>query len=167
MVGRALLLVAGMLFPMLAAASQVVRLDVVVSCRKPTSLLLSATNTAAKRVEVSERALPWNYSKTLYIEAFKIDGGKSFRLTRVSPIADQFGTVSIAPQQVLKGEISLRNIFAGFDDANRSADILVFYSVKNSKALSGIKFYGRPGVVVIPKKGFLTDTCPTMVTPSI
>jgi hypothetical protein len=68
---------------------------------------------------------------------------------------------------MLKGEISLRNIFAGFDDANSSSDILVFYSVRNSKGLDDIKFDGRPGVVVIPKKGFLTDTCPTMVIPSI
>lgn len=157
------------LFAMLSVApfptwgGQQMEVGVRVTCEKPTSLLLTARNGGTAPVQVPEAALPWNYSKVLDVEAFKVVDGKAERLVRVAPVADYLRTLQVAPRQALSGEINLNTLFAGFEDANKAADILIFYKVRDWGASIG--FHGRSGAVLIPKKGLLTHACPAVMNP--
>jgi len=147
-------------------AMQPVTVEVGVSCEKPTTLRVSVKNSSPARIQFDQFLLPWNHSKVLRAEAFQVVSGKSKRLPGIAPIADYLGKVSLAPKQVVKGEILLNRSFAGFDDANKSGDILIFYRVNDNKLSSDVKFNGNAGVILIPKKGMFSQGCPALVRPS-
>ncbi|MCC4606026.1 hypothetical protein [Xanthomonas campestris] len=148
-------------------ASQKIEVKLSVTCSKPTSLLLSIKNITSTPIPIPEAALPWNNSKSIYIEAFKISNGKSLKLVKVAPIADYLRTITLAPQKRLGGEIYLNRIFANFDRENESADILIFYRIKESKWLSETNFNDLSGTIMIPKKGFFSHPCPIAINPTV
>lgn len=158
--------VALMLMAQPALAVQTIKIGVGVSCDKPTSLQLSVKNISPGRAEFAETLLPWNHSKVLRMEAFQVSNGKSKRLAGIAPVADYLRKVSLAPQQALKGELLLSRSFAGFDDANESGDILVFYRVNAGRLSEQVSFSGNSGVVLIPKNGLFTRGCPALVNPN-
>ncbi|WP_372393154.1 hypothetical protein ACCQ05_05420 [Xanthomonas sp. NCPPB 3582] len=150
-----------------ALATQKIEVKLSVACNRPTSLLLSIKNITSTPIPIPEVALPWNNSKSIYIEAFKVFNGKSDKLVRVAPIADYLRTITLAPQQKLHGEIHLNQIFVNFDRENEAADVLIFYRIKDSKWLGDTKFNDLSGTIMIPKKGFFSHSCPVAINPTV
>jgi hypothetical protein len=149
-----------------AFATQALMVNVSVSCEQPTTLQVTVRNDSPTRAKFDEFLLPWNYSKVLRTEAYQVVDGKSKRLPGIAPIADYLRKVSLAPKQLAKGKILLSRSFAGFDDANKSGDILIFYRVNDNKLSSDVRFDGDTGVILIPKKGLFSQGCPTLIRPS-
>lgn len=147
-------------------AAQTVMVTVGVDCEKPTTLLIAIKNASSARVVISESLLPWNHSKVLRMEGFQVADGRSKRLRGVAPVADYLHEISLASKQSAKGEIALNRVFADFDDANKTGDILIFYQVPDRKLSDVVGFSGASGVVLIPQKGFFSQGCPALVHPS-
>lgn len=147
-----------------AFAATPVRVAIGHQCARPLVLSISIKNESAANVEIWEGEVPWSDgAKTLRIDAFAIGNGRAQKIPGQAAVADHLGVVNLSPNRVLNGEVALPRILAGFESVHKSSDVIVFFSVRSGKNGKSAVFYGDSGALVIPKSGFFTDECPTLI----
>lgn len=152
-------------FPVLGFGAEPLVVDVSVSCEKPTVLVVALLNAGDRTVQLHESWLPWNFSKVLDLEGFKVSEGRSERLRGIAPVSDYLRVVTLEPGKTLHGNLDLASVIGQFERANKSSSIIVSYSIRNLTGQSEVTFDGRSGIILIPQRGYLSQGCPALLHP--
>lgn len=152
------------LFSSAANSSEPIRVVIEHGCSRPGVLSVSIRNESPAPVEFERGLLPWyDATRTLRIEAFTVGNGRAKRLPAQAAVSDHLARVTLLPAGALRGEISLPRIFGDFGSAHKSSDIVVRYRVLPVRRNGVILFHGESGILIVPRSGFFSDECPTLV----
>lgn len=147
-------------------SAESIRITVDHHCKRPMVLDVSIKNESTVSISLEGRLIPWSdASRTLHIDAFAVGDGKAKKIAGQAAIADYFGVIDLSPMQVFSGEVSLARVVSDFNAIHKESDIVVIVDVKDAPNDNINIVYGEPVVLLIPKRGLLSEECPTLVPP--
>ncbi|MBX9401503.1 hypothetical protein K4L06_09275 [Lysobacter sp. BMK333-48F3] len=125
--------------------------------------MLAFRNTTGRTLSFSEGHLPWNNRYALRVNALLAKDGKVTRLQAHAPVSDHMRDVSVQPGEVASDGILFGDLVRDFEKFNREGDIIVHFSIESRSTVQP-RFYGAPGVVLIPQRSRFSASCPMIVT---
>jgi len=167
---RVLALIIVFLLPLVAESSEndkhMLGLSISYNCEDPYRIFMTVENMSHQGIELSEGQLPWAINaRSIHVKVVAIEGNKHEVVRSTYPIADYFGSVSLAPGEKISGTHDLQMSYPDLKETTKQTSVLASFRPGRifTSGLGAIVLHAPSWDIYFPERAIFGSVCPSIV----